>query len=298
VLLLTSCQDKGRPDLQGKPPALPGEVSLSAAAIASAGIQTEPARQERLERVLTLTGTLAAAPWTPEEQTAISEGLEADSNLRLAESTFARASELSAQGITSKQDLNLARAELERARAVAAQAAAKRANLGLSPNVKSFAGEAKLWGLANMPEGDFPSVAAGQRVVIQTASVPDRTFSGRVVALSGSSDAQTRNFTVRIAVDEPTDRLRPQTLATFALSLPAFSGLTIPSSAVLVEGDGSYVYVAQGTTFSKQPIRKGPSSSGRVAVLEGLSDAQLVVTHGAQILESERLKSTSVRQTD
>jgi multidrug efflux pump subunit AcrA (membrane-fusion protein) len=141
-------------------------------------------------------------------------------------------------------------------------------------------------------------VAVGERVVVETDSVPDRRFLGRVVAISGSSDAQTRSFKVRIAVEGSTDKLRPQALAAFSLSLPALTGVTIPSSAVLLESEGACVYVAQGNTFRRQPVRAGPSSSGRVVVLEGLSDGQLVVTRGAQILESERLKSTVAPAAD
>ncbi len=80
-------------------------------------------------------------------------------------------------------------------------------------------------------------------------------------------------------------------LATFAISTPAPAGLAIPRSALLLEGDGSYVYIAQGDSFRRQRVQTGESISEYVTVKEGISAGQRVVIRGAQILESERLKS-------
>ncbi len=298
LLLLSSCKDAEKAGAPAKPPGHPGEVSLSDAAIRTAGIQVEPVRQEPLDRLITLTGTLAAAPWTPEEQAAISEAEVADSKLRLAESRFARLSKLHEGGILPRQDLDVARAELDQARSVAAQADAKRANLGLPQEAVTLASTAKIWGLANLPEADLTAVAAGDGALVKSASFPGRAFRGKVVAVSRGADPQTRSFTVRIAIEDPANRLRPQGLATFELSAPGDSRPTIPSSAVLLEGDGSYVYIAEGRTFRKRLVRTRPPSSSRVSVLEGLSAGQIVVSHGAQILESERLKSSFVPAVD
>ena len=243
-----------------------------------------------LGRTLRLTGTLAEKPWTPEEQTALSDAESADAKLRLAQANFDRLSRLSTEGIASHQDLDAARAERDQAQAAAAQADAKRANLGLS-EASSIGRQAEIWGLANLAESDFARVAPGAKVEITTEAFPGRTFSGRVVAVSRSADPQTRNFTVRIAIEDPSGSLRPQMLATFAISTPAPQSLAIPRSAILLEGDGSYVYIAQGDTFRRQRVQTGESTSEYVTVKEGVSPGQRVVIQGAQILEAERLKS-------
>jgi cobalt-zinc-cadmium efflux system membrane fusion protein len=254
--------------------------------------------------VLTLTGTLAEKPWTSEEQAALSDAESADARLHLAQANLDRLSRLSAGGIASRQDLDAARADRDQARAAAAQADAKRANLGLpeaggsggpqGPSLSassSVGSEAKIWGLANLSEADFARVFPGAKVEITTEAFPARGFPGRVVAISRSADPQTRNFTVRIAIEDPSGSLRPQMLATFAISTPAGAGLAIPRSALLLEGDGSYVYIAQGDTFRRQSVQTGESTSEYVTIKEGVSPGQRIVIRGAQILESERLKS-------
>lgn len=140
-------------------PAAPANVvTLSAAAISDAGIQTGVIGQLQLRQVLTLTGTLAERPWTPEEQTALSEAEGADAKLRVTEANLARLSQLAADGVASRQDLDAARADRDQARANAAQADAKRANLGLSRAASAYDHQATIWGLANLSGTDFAQV--------------------------------------------------------------------------------------------------------------------------------------------
>jgi len=292
VALTMVCGCRAADKSQGSPTPVepPSVVKLSPDAIRAAGIETEVVGESKLHPVLRLTGTLAEKPWTPEEQAALSDAESADAKLHLAQANLDRLTRLSADGIATRQDLDAARAERDQARAAAAQADAKRANLGLS-EASSIGREAKIWGLANLSETDFARVSPGAKVAVTTEAFPGRVFPGRVVAVSRSADPQTRSFTVRIAVEDPSGTLRPQMLATFAISTPAPAGLVIPRSALLLEGDGSYAYVTQGDSFRRQKVETGESTSEYVTVKGGLSTGQRIVIRGAQILESERLKS-------
>jgi hypothetical protein len=289
---LLSCRAKEQPPPAPKSAEPSSVVHLSPGAIRTAGIETAAVGETASTEVLTLTGTLAAKPWTPEEQAALSDAASADAKLRLAEANFQRLSRLSRDGVVARQDLDGSRAELDQARAAAAQADAKRANLGLTETALALERQATIWGLASLPEVDLAQVKPSEKVEVSTAAFPNQRFSGRVVGVSRSADAQTRSFTVRIAIDDPSGLLHPQMLATFAISAPARRGLAIPKSAVLLEGDGSYVYVVSADgAFRRQRIETEDSSSDTVTVTAGLSPGQRVVVAGAQLLESERLKS-------
>jgi multidrug efflux pump subunit AcrA (membrane-fusion protein) len=280
--------DKSRP---AAPAAPANVVTLSAAAVSAAGIQTGVIGQLQLRQVLTLTGTLAERPWTPEEQTALSEADGADAKLRVTEANLARLSRLAADRIASRQDLDAARADRDQARASAAQADARRDNLGLSPAAKAYDHQASIWGLASLSERDFAQVAAGATAEVTTEAFPGQRFAGRVVAVSRSADPQTRSFTVRISIQDPTGSLRPQMLATFAIAVPSPAGLVVPRSAVLLEGDGSYVYIVRGQTFRRQRVATGATTADYVQLVQGVAAGERVVVRGAQLLESERLKS-------
>jgi multidrug efflux pump subunit AcrA (membrane-fusion protein) len=289
---LFSCRAKDQPPPAQKSAEPPSVVRLSPDAVRTAGIETAPIGDAAGSAILTLTGTLAAKPWTPEEQAALSDAASADAKLRLADANFQRLSRLSRDGVVARQDLDASRAERDQARAAAAQADAKRANLGLTETALALERQATIWGLASLPEVDLAQVKPGENVEVSTAAFPNQRFSGRVVGVSRSADAETRSFTVRIAIDDPSGLLHPQMLATFAISTPARRGLAIPKSAVLLEGDGSYVYVVSGDgVFRRQRIETEDSSSDTVTVTSGLSPGQRIVVRGAQLLESERLKS-------
>ncbi len=264
---------------------------MSPEAVRAAGLEIRPVGEAPLKPELTLDGTLAAKPWIAEEQTALSDAAAADARLRLAEASFERSSRLHAEGIVARQDLDTARAARDQARAAAAEADARRANLGLAADSRTLEGRARIWGLASLPQTELARVTAGQSVAVTVSAFPGRRFRGDVVGVSRSADPETRSFTVRISVDDPTGQLHPQMLATFAIALPAGKGLSVPPSAVLLEGDGSWVWVAENGRFRRQAVRTGASTADAIEILEGLSRGQRVVVRGAQILESERQKS-------
>jgi Cu(I)/Ag(I) efflux system membrane fusion protein len=241
--------------------------------------------------VVSLTGTLSATPWTAEEQAALSDAGNADAKLNLAKANYARVSKLASEGIVARQDLDASRSELEQAQSAAQQADAKRENMGLTGSEKDIAPLSKIWGLAALPESELGEAAVGQAVSVETSAFPGQKFAGKVIAVSRSAEAETRQFTVRIAIADPSGKLHSQMLATFAITVPAGPGLSIPSPAVLLEPDGAYVYVASGRTFRRRAIRIGASGGSRTQVLAGLAAGESVVVQGAQLLESERLKS-------
>jgi hypothetical protein len=272
-------------------------VHLSADAVRDAGIKTALVGESTLDSVLTLTGTLAAKPWTAEEQAAVNDAESADAKRTLAEANFQRLSRLYSDGITARQDLDAARAEKDQAEAAAAQADARRANLGLSSSSRALERKAGIWGLASLSDVDLAQVKPGARVAVTTSAFPASVFSGQVIEVSRSEDPDTRTFTVRIAIEDPSGRLHPQMLANFAVSTPGTVAITIPRSAVLLEGEGSCVYIADGNAFQKQCVVTGAGTPDRIQVTAGLSIGQRIVIAGAQVLESERLKA-QLKQPD
>jgi multidrug efflux pump subunit AcrA (membrane-fusion protein) len=292
ALLLVSCGGNNAGEVAPEVSRSEDDVQLTAEAVRLAGIETAPVRRESVARSLTLSGSLAGSPWTPAESDVLAAADAADAGLRLAESKAARLEALLAQGIVSRQDADVTRSELDRARAAAVELHAERDNLGLTG--KTFVGgSGRIWGLATLPETQFSEVQNGIGVEVLTDAVPGRSFAGRVVDISGASDTQTRGFTIRVAIDDPAHQLRPQMLARFAIAMPPRTGLALPGSAVLLEGDGAYVYVARSATaFHRQAVHVDSVAPDRVLALDGVSDGEAVVVSGAQILEAERLKQS------
>jgi membrane fusion protein, heavy metal efflux system len=147
----------------------------------------------------------------------------------------------------------------------------------------------RLWVLADVYERDLGLVTAGQRATVRVAAYPGRTFEGTVIHVGELVDPQTRTVKVRIDVANPTLDLKPEMFARvgFAGRPAAGPGVTVPTSALLSDGDASAVIVALGEgRFQKRTVESGPESDGRVRVLSGIRPGEKVVVDGALYLKS------------
>jgi RND family efflux transporter MFP subunit len=162
--------------------------------------------------------------------------------------------------------------------------------------------------VADVPERALSLIRVGQTATIELAAYPGTPFSGRVERLHDELDRETRTVHAVIHVPNQSGRLRPGMYASVALDLPvgavvsagAATVLTIPESALVTDGESRYAFVEVAPrTYERREVRVtslapagvSASTSGRVAVLEGISRGELVVVHGAFTLKSELAKA-------
>ena len=165
--------------------------------------------------------------------------------------------------------------------------------------------------VAEVPERSVALVRVGQPAAIGIAAYPNMRFAGTVERLRDQLNPETR--TVRAVIHAPNGagRLRPGMFATVRLSVPtrtiaatgAAAGvplLTIPSSAVVTDGERRFVFVEVGErAFERREVQVAslapPGSavptSDRVAVRSGLAAGDRVVVNGAFTLKSELAKA-------
>lgn len=147
----------------------------------------------------------------------------------------------------------------------------------------------RLWVLADVYERDLGRVAVGQRATVRVAAEPGRTFSGKVTHVGELVDPATRTVKLRIEVANPALELKPEMFARVTLqgAAPGSAALTVPTSAVLSDGDASAVIVARGDgRFEKRTVELGGDRDGRVRVLSGLAMGERVVVDGALYLKA------------
>jgi multidrug efflux pump subunit AcrA (membrane-fusion protein) len=121
---------------------------------------------------------------------------------------------------------------------------------------------------------------------------------------------ETRTVEAVIHAANPGGRLRPGMFATVRLQTStrevvgtrgvSDSMITLPSSAVVTDGDARIVFVEVGPrTYQRREVEvasltpqgSSVSSSGRVVVRQGLRAGDRVVIHGAFTLKSELAKA-------
>ena len=135
---------------------------------------------------------------------------------------------------------------------------------------------------ANVPSKHLAAVRVGQAVEIVSDAYADRTFPGRVVAISPAVDPATNTALTRVAVTNTGHLLKIGMYAQARVGIGERKGaLTVPPSAIARTEEGeTAVYVVTGGIAQRTVVTVGLETADAVEILSGLSDGQAVMTTG------------------
>lgn len=151
-----------------------------------------------------------------------------------------------------------------------------------------------VWMLASLRPEDLSKLRLGQRASVTLPGDPSVQASGLITNLGQQFDPETRLMQVRIELNNPNNRFRPEMLAIADIPVGGEKrGVTVPSDAVQEVNGEEVVFVQSAPDkFSVRAVRVGETFAGRTPVLEGLNPGDRVAVHGSFILKSKLLKST------
>ncbi|HTP61911.1 MAG TPA: efflux RND transporter periplasmic adaptor subunit [Burkholderiales bacterium] len=267
-------------------------------------------------------GQTLAVVAAPDLGTAQSEARRAEQDDALAQKSLARIAELTEAGVAPAKDLQAAQADAARAAAERARTASRLKLYGATsgqvdqrfvlaspiagvvverninpgqevrPDSQADKGlfvvsdPTRLWFVLDVAEGDIGAVKAGAEVQIGATMLGEDTITGKVTNIADFVDPQTRTVKVRGTILNPGRRVKAEMFVTAELKLPSVHGFIVPTKAVYLRGEQSYVFVdAGGGRYLRKPVRLGPTSKGQQVVLEGLGADEKVVVDGALLLE-------------
>jgi Cu(I)/Ag(I) efflux system membrane fusion protein len=149
-------------------------------------------------------------------------------------------------------------------------------------------GLATVWLNAAVPEVRASAIKVGQTATAELAAFPAEHFTGRIIAVLPTTQADSRTLTVRIELRNPSGRLRPGMFATVHLGGTSDTALLVPSEAVIRTGKRTLVMLADGKgRFRPAEVRIGREASGQTEILAGLASGEKVVASGQFLLDSE-----------
>jgi len=149
----------------------------------------------------------------------------------------------------------------------------------------------KLWLQLDVAESDLPALQAGLRLQIHSRSFPDKIFDGVVDRIADTMDPNTRTIKIRGIVNNP-DKLLKAEMYVLADVVQAQSkagemGVEVPSKALFMKGDDSFVFLEDAPgTYERKLVKVGIEKDNKVPIYEGVSAGQKVVTEGALLLQS------------
>jgi RND family efflux transporter MFP subunit len=145
----------------------------------------------------------------------------------------------------------------------------------------------------NLPE--LRKALASETVSVQAVIPGDnRKATGQVAMIENTIDPTTGLVMARATMPNADDLLWPGTLVTVQVTLRSEPAVTVPSEAVQVSQNGSFVFVVNDGKVSVKPVTVARTVDGDSVISNGLAGNETVVTAGhLQLSEGTRV---AVRQ--
>jgi RND family efflux transporter MFP subunit len=170
--------------------------------------------------------------------------------------------------------------------------------LALSQQVSPEAGDplivladlSSVWIVADLFEQDAGDIKVGTKAKVIPASRPDLELEGVVDQVSAVVDPTRHTVPVRVRLPNMDRTLRPNVYAQvrFLESIPGVSVVEVASTAVISDGEHTFVYVQDHTGhLARRQVVAGSIRDGRVPVLSGLTAGEMVVEEGTLLLDNQ-----------
>lgn len=153
----------------------------------------------------------------------------------------------------------------------------------------------KVWAYLSVYEYEIALVKTGQLVEIEAPAYPGEKFIGKVSSINPVLDPATRTNQVRVEVDNPGGKLKPEMSVDGIITVDLGKRLSVPDSAILDTGVRKIVFLSkEGGLFESRKVETGQKADGYYEVINGLHEGDIVVTSGNFLIDAEsKLKSAS-----
>jgi membrane fusion protein, copper/silver efflux system len=125
---------------------------------------------------------------------------------------------------------------------------------------------------------------------IARVTLPDtgEAFQARVSDVLPEVDAATRALKVRLVVNNPGFKLRPDMFVNVEMPVTIPPGLSVPADAIVDSGLAKNVFVQKSPGhFEKREVELGWRFDDRVQIVKGLQEGEVVVSSGTFLVDSE-----------
>jgi HlyD family secretion protein len=145
----------------------------------------------------------------------------------------------------------------------------------------------QVWITVPVPEDVSTSIKLGMPARVSLDTMPDRVFVGKVTQVNPSADPQSRQFSVRVTLDNPANLIKPGTYARVAVETSRVHAATVvPREAVEEDREGSYVMVVDDSGNAvRRDVTLGAQGIDVFAIKSGLQPGEKVVTMSAFALK-------------
>jgi Cu(I)/Ag(I) efflux system membrane fusion protein len=146
----------------------------------------------------------------------------------------------------------------------------------------------RLWLRVALTESDLPLVRTGQTARIHLPYLRDETMEGTVSFVYPHIDPLTRRGAIRIELDNPRHRLRPDMWAQVEIDASYGEALTVPASAIIDTGPRFVAFVLRPDHhLEPREVDIGVRTDEFLEVRQGLKEGEEVVTRALFLVDAE-----------
>ncbi|BDI34212.1 hypothetical protein CCAX7_62630 [Capsulimonas corticalis] len=277
------------------------QLSSAKASLASAQSQLDSARHQA--QITRTTGKTTIA-------SSATKVTQAKAMLRNARANTTQPAAYRANLVALQADVASAQADLTNARAQLAQTSlispidgfvsARYADPGTlaSPGspILALQGLREVWATIAVPQEQIQHIIIGQNADVTVDSLPGRKLAARVIQVNPSGDPASRDFTVRLAMNNGDGALKPGMFARVSLVTQTFPHVTtVPPEAVQTDAGGSFVWVVTpDSKLQHTPVQTGASNASAVEIVQGVTPGTQVVTvSGGRLKDGQQVSVNS-----
>jgi Cu(I)/Ag(I) efflux system membrane fusion protein len=145
-----------------------------------------------------------------------------------------------------------------------------------------------VWVWAQFYQDELPLLKKSLPVNITTSSYPGENFHGTISVIDPFLNDTTRTGRVRIDVENPDLKLRPDMYVDVELTMEMGEGVAVPFGAVLPTGRHNIVFVDKGGgKLEPRFIKLGRKFGDFYEVKSGLNETERVVTSANFLIDAE-----------
>lgn len=132
----------------------------------------------------------------------------------------------------------------------------------------------------NVTEIDVPKLKISQKATVTLDSLTGKTFTGKVVTIDkiGTTSNNVTSYPAMIQLDTTSSEILPNMAANAAIIVETKSDvMLVPSSAIQIQGEESFVRVLQGNREQQVSVEAGISSDTQTEIISGLSEGEEII---------------------
>ena len=148
-----------------------------------------------------------------------------------------------------------------------------------------------------IPESYVGILKPGLKAEITSSALSEKNFKGKVSSISSRIDPSTRSILARISVNNKNFEIIPGQLMTVKIIYDEINQIGVPESAVTIQGSTAFVYTVSNETAEKKNIEIGKRNFGKVSVLSGIDEGDIVITEGvSKVRNNAKIKIINPRK--